>query len=423
MFETVINLKPESQWRKGMTVDKLKEEMDEALTIPGVANLFTMPIKARIDMLSTGIRTPLGIKVMGPKLDEVERIGIEAENILKGVAGTRSVYAERLNTGYFLDIHIKRDEAARYGLTIDDVQDIIQSAIGGTNITTTVEGRERYPVNVRYPRDLRSNIEKLKRVLVPVSLKSGPAQVPLGELGEIKIAKGPTVIKSDEGTLVSYIYIDYSGKDIGGYINEGRKKLSSLKIPEGYRLEWSGEYEYLVKTRERLIWVIPLTLLIILILIYLNTSSVVKTLIVLLAVPFSLVGSFWLLYLLNYNMSTATWVGMIALGGISAETGIVMFLFLELAYQKWKEEGRLKTEEDLREAIMYGAVKRLRPKIMTVATNLGLIPILFSTGAGSDVMQRIAAPVIGGLLSSLVLVLIIFPVIYMMWRGREFRKR
>jgi Cu(I)/Ag(I) efflux system membrane protein CusA/SilA len=419
MFETVINLKPESQWRKGMTVDKLKDEMDEALTIPGVANLFTMPIKARIDMLSTGIRTPLGLKVMGPKLDEVERIGIEAESLLKDLPGTRSVYAERLNTGYFLDIHVKRDEAARYGLTIDDVQEIIQSAIGGTNITTTVEGRERYPVNVRYPRDLRSNIEKLKRVLVPVTLKSGPAQLPLGELAEIKIAKGPTVIKSDEGTLVSYVYIDYSGKDIGGYISEGRKKLSSLKIPEGYRLEWSGEYEYLVNTRERLTWVIPLTLLIILILIYLNTNSVVKTLIVLLAVPFSLVGSFWLLYLLNFNMSTATWVGMIALGGISAETGIVMFLFLELAYQKWKEEGRLKTEDDLREAIMYGAVKRLRPKIMTVATNLGLIPILFSTGTGADVMQRIAAPVIGGLLSSLLLVLILFPVIYMMWRGRE----
>jgi len=421
MFETVINLKPEAQWRKGMTVDKLKDEMDEALTIPGVANLFTMPIKARIDMLSTGIRTPLGIKVMGPKLEEVERLGIEVENLLKGAPGTRNVYAERLNTGYFLDIHIRREETARYGLTIDDVQEIIQSAIGGTNITTTVEGRERYPVNVRYPRDLRSNIEKLKRVLVPVTLKSGQAQVPLGELAEIKVVKGATVIKSDEGTLVSYVYIDYAGRDIGRYISEGRKKLASLKIPDGYRLEWSGEYEYLMKTRETLKFVIPLTALIILVLVYLNTSSVVKTMIVLLAVPFSLVGSFWLLYLLNYNMSTATWVGMIALGGISAETGIVMLLFLDLAYQKWKDEGRLKTEDDLREAVMHGAVKRLRPKIMTVATNLGLIPILFSAGAGADVMQRIAAPVVGGLFTSLLLVLIVFPVIYTIWREREFR--
>jgi Cu(I)/Ag(I) efflux system membrane protein CusA/SilA len=419
MFETVINLKPESEWRKGMTVDKLKNEMDEALTIPGVANLFTMPIKARIDMLSTGVRTPVGIKVMGPKIEEIERLGIEAEVLLKEVPGTRSVYAERVTTGYYLDIDVKREEAARYGLTVDDVQDVTQSAIGGSNITTTIEGRERYPVNVRYSRDLRGNIEKLKRVLVPVSLTSGPAQVPLGELAEIKVVKGPTVIKSDEGTLVSYVFIDYSGKDMGGYIKQARKKLDALKIPAGYRLEWTGEYENLLKTGERLKIIIPLTALIILFIIYLNTYSIMKTLIVLLAVPFSLVGSFWLLYLLNYNVSTAVWVGLIALAGISAETGIVMLLFLDLAYQKWKEEGRLKTMGDLREAVMYGAVKRLRPKVMTVATNLGLIPILFSTGTGADVMQRIAAPVVGGLLTSLVLVLIIFPVIYMIWRGRE----
>ena len=421
MFETVINLKPESEWRKGMTVDQLKNEMDEALTIPGVANLFTMPIKARIDMLSTGIRTPVGIKVLGPKIEELEKIGLQIENALRTVPETRTVYAERLTTGYFLDIKVKRMEAARYGLTVDDVQDVIQSTIGGKNITTTVEGRERYPVNVRYSRDFRSNIEKMKRVLVPVTVDSSTTQVPLGELAEITITKGPSVIKSDEGTLVSYVYIDYSGKDIGGYIEKGRKKLASLKIPEGYRVEWSGEYEYLVKTEERMKIVIPLVALIIFVLIYLSTNSVTKTFFVLLSIPFSLVGSFWLLYLLNYNMSTASWVGIIALAGISAETGIVMFLFLELAYQKWKDEGRLKTEEDLKEAIMYGAVKRLRPKVMTVATNLGLIPILFSTGAGADVMQRIAAPVIGGLLTSLILVLIIFPVLYMVWRGRELK--
>jgi Cu(I)/Ag(I) efflux system membrane protein CusA/SilA len=419
MFETVINLKPESEWRKGMTVEKLKDEMDEALTIPGVANSFTMPIKARIDMLSTGIRTPLGIKVMGSKLDRVEKLGIEIETLIKEIPGTRSVYAERVTTGYFLDIDIKREEAARYGLTIDDVQEVIQSAIGGANITTTVEGRERYPVNVRYARDLRSNAEKLKRVLIPVTLASGPAQVPLGELADFKVVKGPTVIKSEEGFLASYIYIDFSGRDMGGYVAEADRKIASLKIPEGYRIEWSGEYEFLVKTRERLMFVIPLTALIIFFLIYLNTKSVAKTAIVLLAVPFSLVGSFWLLYLLRYNLSTAAWVGMIALAGISAETGMVMLLFLELAYQKWKDEGRMKTKADLREAILYGAAKRLRPKIMTVATNFGLIPILFSYGTGADVMKRIAAPVVGGLLTSLILVLIIFPSIYMLWRERE----
>jgi Cu(I)/Ag(I) efflux system membrane protein CusA/SilA len=422
MFETVINLKPESEWRKGMTVEKLKNEMDEALTLPGVANSFTMPIKARIDMLSTGIRTRLGMKVMGPKIEELERLGIEVEGSLKNVPGTRSVYAQRVTTGYYLDIEVRREEAARYGLTVDDVQDIVQSAIGGTNITTTVEGRERYPVNVRYPRDLRSNAEKLKRVLVPVQLNSGPAQVPLGELADLRINRGPTEIKSEEGFLVSYVFIDLSDRDIGSYIRDAQKKLTSLKIPEGYRLEWSGEYEYLIRTRERLKWIIPLTAMIIFFLIYLNTRSVTKTLIVLLAVPFSLVGSFWLLYLLGYHLSTAVVVGLIALAGISAETGIVMFLFLELAYEQWKKEGRLKNLSDLREAILYGAVKRLRPKVMTVATNLGLIPILFTAGAGSDVMQRIAAPVIGGLFTSLLLVLIVFPVIYMVWRGRELTK-
>ncbi len=398
MFETVINLKPESQWRKGMTVDRLKDEMNRALDIPGVANLFTMPIRARIDMLSTGIRTPLGVKVLGPRIEEVERIGLEVERAIRDIPGTRSVFAERLTTGYFLDIDVDRQEAGRYGLTIDDVQDVIQSAIGGTTVTTTVEGRERYPVSIRYARDLRTSVETLKRVLVPVTLKSGPAQVPLGELAQIHIVKGPTVIKSEEGALAGYVYIDYSGKDIDGYIREGMKRISSLEIPQGYRLTWSGEYEHLAKTREALRIVIPLTALIIFTLIYLLTRSTVKTLIVLLAVPFSLVGSFWLLYLLDYHLSTATWVGMIALAGISAETGIVMFLFLELAYEKWKREGRLRTKKDLEDAILHGAVKRLRPKVMTVATNFGLIPILFSSGAGADVMQRIAAPVIGGLL-------------------------
>lgn len=306
MFETVINLKPESAWRKGMNVERLKDEMNDALTIPGVANSFTMPIKARIDMLSTGIRTPVGIKVMGPKIEEVERLGLDIENLIKDIPGTRSAYAERVTTGYFLDFYVKRREAARYGLTVDDVQEVIQTAIGGMNITSTVEGRERYPVNIRYQRELRDDIEKLKRVLVPVmlgnvqsaSMSAGPspapdvAQVPLGELAEIKIVKGPTAIKSEEGLLTSYVYIDFSGRDVGGYVNEAKRKVAALKIPEDYHLEWSGEYEYLIKTHERLKLVIPLTVFIIFSLIYLNTRSVTKTVIVLLAVPFSLVGSF-----------------------------------------------------------------------------------------------------------------------------------
>ena len=452
MFETVVNLKPESKWRPGVTVESLKNEMNDALSIPGVANSFTMPIKARIDMLSTGIRTPVGIKVLGPRLDEIEKIGMEIENVVKDIPGTRSAYAERVTTGYFLDFDIKREEAARYGLTVDDVQEVIQSAIGGMNLTTTVEGRERYPVNVRYSRELRDNVEKLKRVLVPVMMGNaqpvaagmstvrrgdegfptgslysttftGTAQIPLGELADIKIVRGPTGIKSEEGLLTSYVYIDFSGRDVGGYVEEAKKKVASLKIPEGYRLEWSGEYEYLVKTHERLKLVIPLTALIIFVLIYLNTKSVTKTMIVLLAVPFSLVGSFWLLYILNYNMSIAVWVGIIALAGLDAETGVVMLLYLELAHEKWKKEGKLNSINDLKESVMYGAVKRIRPKIMTVSVILaGLIPIMFSHGTGADVMKRIAAPMVGGVITSTILELIIYPAIYMIWKGREFKK-
>jgi Cu(I)/Ag(I) efflux system membrane protein CusA/SilA len=432
MFETVINLKPESQWRPGMTVEKLKNEMNDALTIPGVANSFTMPIKARIDMLATGIRTPVGIKIMGPKIEELEKIGLQLENAVKDVPGTRSVYAERVTTGYFLDFNINRQEAARYGLTVDDVQEVIQSAVGGMNLTTTIEGRGRYPVNVRYPREMRNDVESLKRVLVPVmSLSSQAAssmaavkpmmQVPLGQLAEIKFVKGPTAIKSEEGLLVSYVFIDFSGRDVGGYVDEAKSKVASLKIPEGYRLQWSGEYEYLITTHERLKIVIPLTLLIIFVLIFFNTKSTTKTLIVLLAVPFSLVGSFWFLYLLNYNMSIAVWVGIIALAGLDAETGVIMLLYLDLAHEQWKKEGRMRTLTDLEESIMHGAVKRIRPKIMTVSVILaGLIPIMFSHGTGADIMKRIAAPMIGGVVTSTILELIIYPAIYMIWRGREF---
>jgi len=461
MFETVINMKDESQWRRQKTwysswapewlktifryvspdnisPEQIKDEMNDALTIPGVANSFTMPIKARIDMLATGIRTPVGIKIMGPDLEEIEKIGLALEHHLKDIPGTRSVYAERVTTGYFLDISIKRDEAARYGLTVDDVGEVIQTAIGGMNLTVTVEGRARYPVNIRYPRNLRNDVEQLKRVLVPVMVTNRavavPAgaggmaasqpitQIPLGTVADFKIVKGPTAIKSEEGLLTAYVFIDFSGRDMGGYVEEAKKKASTLKIPEGYRLTWSGEYENLVKTHERLKMVIPLTLFIIFLLLYLNTRSTVKTMIVLLAVPFSLVGSFWFLYLLNYNMSIAVWVGIIALAGLDAETGVVMLLYLDLAHEKWKKEGKMQTLADLKESVMYGAVKRIRPKIMTVSVILaGLVPIMFSHGTGADVMKRIAAPMVGGVITSTILELIIYPAIYMIWKGRIFK--
>ena len=437
MFETVINLKPEDQWRKGMTSEKIKDEMNDALNIPGVANSFTMPIKARIDMLATGIRTPVGIKILGPNLEEIEKIGMNLEHHLRDVPGTRSVYAERVATGYFLDIVIKRDSIARYGLTVDDVNEVIQTAIGGMNLTTTVEGRARYPVNIRYPRELRNDVDKLKRILVPVmtaslsnptpsSGMSGTAnalQVPLGELADFRVIRGATAIKSEEGLLTAYVYIDITGRDVGSYVEDARKKAATIKLPEGYRLVWSGEYEYILKTHERLKLIIPFTLLIIFVILFLNTRSITKTAIVLLAVPFSLVGSFWLLYILNYNMSIAVWVGIIALAGLDAETGVVMLLYLDLAYEKWKKEELLKTKKDLKDAIMFGAVKRIRPKIMTVSVILaGLIPIMFSSGTGADVMKRIAAPMVGGVISSNILELIIYPAIYMIWRGRSLQK-
>lgn len=437
MFETVINLKPEKEWRKDMDVEKLKNEMNDALQIPGVANSFTMPIKNRIDMLATGIRTPVGVKVLGPKLDVIEKISTDVESAIKDIKGTRSAYAERVTTGYFLDIKPRREEIARYGLSMDDVQGVVASALGGMNLTTTVEGRERYSVNVRYARELRNDVEKIKRIFVPVSLsgdasgmqggaKAGSlAHIPLGELADVEIVKGPTSIKSEEGLLSNYVYVDFSGRDVGGYVEEAKKKVaSSVKLPDGYRLQWSGEYEFLVKTRERLKLVIPLTALIIFLLIYFNTKSVTKTMIVLLAVPFSLVGSFWLLYLLNYNMSIAVWVGIIALAGLDAETGVVMLLYLELAYEQWRKEGKLKGVDDLKEAVMHGAVKRIRPKIMTVSVILaGLIPIMFSHGAGADIMKRIAAPMVGGIITSTILELIIYPAVYMLWKGREFRQQ
>ncbi|WP_243368655.1 efflux RND transporter permease subunit [Fundidesulfovibrio soli] len=444
MFETVINLKPEAQWRPGMNVEKLKAELDARLQIPGVVNAFTMPIKARIDMLSTGIRTPVGIKILGPDLAEIEKIGTRLEEVVKQVPHTRSVFADKVNTGYYLDISVKRQAAARYGLTVADVQDIVESAIGGRNLTTVILGRERYPVNVRYPRELRQDVETIRALLVPVQ-GSGPGgeeagprmgvppaprrmlQVPLGELANIKVTNGPSMIKSEGGMPTAYVYIDFSGTDVGGYVNSLKKAVAENvqpQMPAGYRLVWSGEYENMVSTQERLEMVIPLTIFIIFMLLYINTKSLASTCIVLLAVPFSLVGSFWLLYLLGYNMSIAVWVGIIALAGLDAETGVVMLLYLQLAYKQWQDEGRLKTQADLREAVEHGAVKRIRPKIMTVAVILaGLLPVMFSTGAGSDVMKRIAAPMIGGVVTSTILELLLYPAIFALWKGRGLAKR
>lgn len=439
MFETVINLKPEDQWRPGMTMEGLKDELNDALTIPGVANSFTMPIKARIDMLATGIRTPVGIKILGNDLAEIEKIGIELENALRPVPGTKSVYAERATTGYFLNFDVRREAAARYGLSVEDVQEAVESSIGGMDLTTTVEGRQRYPVNLRYARDLRDDIPRLKKVLVPVemnpaasagmqgvpALSASPgriAWIPLSELADVRIVRGPTQIKSEQGLLTSYVYIDFAGRDVGSYVTDAKKKASSVKIPSGYRLEWSGEYENLLQTHETLKVVIPLTLFIIFVLLFFNTRSVVKTVIVLLAVPFSLVGSFWFLYLMGYNISIAVWVGIIALAGLDAETGVVMLLYLDMAYERWKQAGLLRDREDLKAAIMDGAVKRIRPKIMTVSVILaGLVPIMFSTGTGSDVMKRIAAPMVGGVVTSAILELLIYPSIYLLWTGRAMK--
>ncbi len=422
MFETIVNLKPMSAWRPEFKKwEDLRDEMDNALTIPGVANTWTMPIIGRIDMLSTGIRTPLGIKIFGPKLDEIERIGVEVENTIREVKGTRGVYAERANTGYFLDFTINRDEIARYGLTIDDVQEIIQSSIGGMNLTTTVEGRERYPVNVRYPRELRDDIEKLKRVLVP--LMDGN-HVPLAQLADIRVTRGPGLVQSEGGRLTANVTLNIEGSDFGGYVQKARKALAEkVKLPPGYTLKWSGQYEYMENVKAKLFYVIPLTLLIIIVLIYLNTASWLKTAIVLLAVPFSLVGTVWLLYLLGYHMSTAVWVGVIALAGLDAETGIVMLLYLDLSYNRWHQEGRISSLRNIEDAVMEGAVKRIRPKIMTVSVILaGLVPIMFSTGTGADVMKRIAAPMVGGVITSTILELVIYPAIYVIWKEWELKR-
>lgn len=439
MVETTIVLKPESEWRKVLrtypewipvpireflkttfpkrriTYAELVEEMDSRVRIPGIPNIWTMPIKNRIDMLSTGMRTPVGIKILGNDLKEIQKIGEQLEGIIRDIPGTRNVFAERAAGGYFIDFDLKRKQLARYGLSVADAQQIITSAIGGENVTTTVEGRERYPVNVRYARDFRDNLERLKRVLVPTP--SG-AQIPLAQLADIKRVEGPSMIRNENGMVAGYVYVDIADRDIGSYVRDAKKLVKDkLNIPKNYYLIWSGQYENMLRVRERLKMVIPLTLFIIIFLLYANTKSAAKTAIVLLAIPFSLIGAVWLLYFLDYNISIAVWVGMIALMGLDAETGVFMLLYLDLSYQDRVRQGTMKTYQDLKEAIVHGAVRRVRPKMMTVmAAFMGLMPIMWSMGTGADMMKRVAAPMVGGLATSFLLELLVYPVLYAMWK-------
>ncbi|WP_374493389.1 efflux RND transporter permease subunit [Zoogloea sp.] len=429
MFETVINLKPQSEWRPGMTTDKLISEMDKALQFPGVANAWTMPIKARTDMLSTGIRTPIGIKVFGKDLGEMEKLAKEIEAVVKTVPGTTSAFAERITGGFYLNIEPDREQLARYGLAVGDLQDVIGSALGGEMVTTTVEGRERFGVTVRYPRELRSDPQQIAReVLVPTM---GGTMVPLGQLAKVSVAKGTPGIRTENALLSAYIFVDIRDRDIGGYVADAKKAVAEqIKFPPGYYVTWSGQFEFMERAIEKMKIVIPITLLTIFLLLYLNFRRITETLIVMLSVPFALVGGVWLMWLLGYNLSVAVAVGFIALAGVAAETGVVMLIYLDHAWEAVKSTcrtaGRAPNVGDLYEAVMEGAVERVRPKMMTVvAIMAGLLPIMWGTGTGSEVMSRIAAPMVGGMISSTVLTLAVIPAIYALvkqWRldrGRE----
>jgi Cu(I)/Ag(I) efflux system membrane protein CusA/SilA len=437
MIETTIMLKPRSEWRRvprfysgwpaplqapfrpflsdRITRDDLVADLDHRLRFPGVTNAWTMPIKARIDMLATGVRTPVGVKIFGADLATIERIGGEVEAVLQGVPGTRSIYAERTAGGYFLDIDLRRDALARYGLSIDDAQAIVATAIGGETVGTTIEGRERYAITVRYPRELRDSPAALGRVLVPT--QSG-APIPLAQIADLRLSTGPSMIRDENGLLAGYVYVDIAGRDVGTYVGEAKRAVgAAVTLPPGYAIQWSGQYENMLRVRERLIVVVPLTILLIFLLLYMNTRSIVKAGIVMLAVPFSLVGAVWLLYLLDYNVSIAVWVGMIALMGLDAETGVFMLLFLDISWGEAVRAGRMRSRADLEEAVLHGAVRRIRPKLMTVAAAFtGLLPILWSAGTGADMMKRVAAPMVGGLVTSFLLELLVYPPLYEMWR-------
>jgi len=439
MVETTIMLKDEKEWPKvdmkdgqgrvvahrRRTSDELVTAMNAAIQIPGLNNAWTMPIKTRIDMLATGIKTPVGIKIAGANLAELERVASEVEAVIRQVPNTSSVFAERVMGGNYIEFNINRDAIARYGLRVSDVQEVLEVALGGMPLTTTVEGLERYTVNLRYDRDFRENLEALREIIVPTP---GGAQVPLGQLAEVKTVRAPMGIKSENAIPNAWIYVDVKGIDIGTYVQMAQRALNEavskgvVKLPSGYNIFWSGQYEYMLRAQQRLMIVIPLTLLIIILIIYLNTKSAIKTLIVMLAVPFSLVGAFWIIYLLDYNLSVAVWVGIIALAGLDAETGVVMLLYLDLAYEQWIKEGKMRNVTDLRDAIYHGAVKRVRPKAMTATVIIaGLLPILWSHGAGADVMKRIATPMIGGVVTSTLMELLVYPAIFYLWRARRLR--
>jgi Cu(I)/Ag(I) efflux system membrane protein CusA/SilA len=517
MMETTILLKPEDQWRTihldrwysgwapswikptlrrvwpeegPITWEGLRDRLDQRLQLPGVTNAWTMPIKARIDMLTTGIRTPVGIKIFGPDLDRIQSIGQQVEAVIRDVPGTRSVYAERTTGGYYVDIIPRREQAARYGLSVAQVEDIVESAIGGTPISTTIEGPERFTINVRYARELRDDLDRLSHVLVPIPAAGGAADgaaqaagpgggamgassagagsgmggamgagvsgsagsptssiapsgipewsrgfdtprmgaaVPLGQIADIVVSTGPPMIKDEAASLTGWVYIDVVDRDIGRYVEDAKKAVAKIPLPAGYYLSWTGQYELLEVMRQRMKIVIPITLLIIVVMLYLNSKSVASTIIVLLSVPFAVTGSIWMLYLHNllrpqdpWNLSVAVAVGMIALAGLAAETGVVMIVYLDEAYHRYKAEGRMNTQHDLFHAITEGAVQRVRPKLMTVMCILmGLVPLMWAHGAGADVMRRIAAPMIGGVITSSILTLEIVPAIYSLWRGRS----
>jgi Cu(I)/Ag(I) efflux system membrane protein CusA/SilA len=444
MMETTILLKPEADWRRKarwystwapdwlkrslrtvwpdhISEEDLVTELNAALQLPGISNAWTMPIKGRLDMLSTGIRTPIGIKVSGADLGTIQKVGLEVEATLQKMPETRSVYAERVAGGYFLDFVLNRDRLARYGLSVDDANMMVMTAVGGDNQTTTIEGRQRYGVNVRYARGYREDIDALRRVLLP--LPSGQGQIPMAEIAEVKLVEGPSMIRDENGLLSGYVYVDFdtSKIDVGSYVERAKKAVAAaVSLPTGYAMSWSGQYENMLRVKERLKIILPITLVLIFGLLYLNTRSSFKAGLVMLAVPFSAVGAVWLLYLLGYNVSIAVWVGMIALMGLDAETGVFMLLFLDLAHAEAKSAGRLRTTGDLVEAIIHGAVKRVRPKAMTVcAAFIGLLPIMWSTGTGADLMKRIAAPMVGGLVTSFALELLVYPAVYYLWRRRE----
>ena len=402
-----------------MTWDLLVEELDRKLRYPGMPNLWWMPIQTRTEMLATGIRSPLGIKVFGDDLRTIEETAVRIEKAVSNIPGTRSAFADRSTGGLYLDVEIDRRAAARYGLRVSHVNSVVASAIGGMEVSTTIEGRERYPITVRYARELRDEpSDLLGRVMVQAP---GGAQIPLAQVARITPSVGPPMVRSEDGRLVGFVFVDVGDRPLADYVDEARQVVSrDVQLPEGVRLEWAGQFTYFERARERLEIVIPVTLLIIVFLLYVNTKSMVETGIVLLAVPFSLVGAVWLLYLLDYNLSVAVWVGLIALAGVDAETGVVMLLYLTIAHGKWKEQGRLRNFGDLREAIVEGAAQRIRPKLMTVLTDMiGLLPVLVATGTGSDLMKRIAAPLVGGITTSFLLELTVYPAIFAVWKGRS----